>query len=135
MMSMNPQKMMEKCMGKMQQAGIPEEKINRWQTMMKTPLPLDSPGAIYRMAETLGLSEEQQQQLQKIEAEAREQGLAVLTEEQRKQLEEVASKPEPMMNMCKEMMPKMMEMMQGMMNGSATPKPVFLMGDNQKKKN
>ena len=115
MMAMDPKSMMEKCMTMMGKAGIPEGKVKRWKTMMQIPLALDTPGVICRMAEALGLSEEQQQQLQTIEAEARKKSLAVLTEEQRKQLEEIAAEPEPMMNMCEEMMPKMMETMKEQM--------------------
>ncbi|WP_022661089.1 hypothetical protein [Paucidesulfovibrio longus] len=117
---MDPKTMMDKCMSKMRQAGMPEEKIDRWQAMMQTPVALDSPGAIYRRAEELGLSEEQIKQLQDIEAETREKALAVLSDKQREQVGETPTAPEPMMNMCKEMMPKMMEMMQGMMGGSAS---------------
>jgi hypothetical protein len=104
--------MMAQCKNMMSQMGMPEDMVKRWDTMMRTPIFMDSPCAIYGQAETLNLTEEQKQQLIDIENQARAKSMAVLTDEQRETLGDLPDKPMPMMKMCGEMKSRMMPMMQ-----------------------
>ena len=114
-MPMDPQAMMQQCMGMMQQAGVPAEMMRRCQVMMNTPVFLDSPCAVFGQAEVLGLSAAQKKQLRKIENEAREKAMAVLTAEQRDKMGKVPTTPMAMAQVCQQMCGKMMPMMQKMM--------------------
>jgi len=87
--------------------------MQRMQVMMRAPMHLDSPAALYGQAEALGLSEGQKQELMDIENEARTKALAVLTPEQRRKMGDVPDQATAMMQMCSKMMP----MMRGMMGG------------------
>lgn len=120
-MPMNPQAMMQRMMGMMQQAGVDAGMMRRCQAMMFTPVFLDSPFAIRGQAEALGLSDEQKQKLLDVENEARQKAKTVLTEEQIKKLGEVLDKPMAMMEMCQKMSSKMMPMMQKMMGSQGSP--------------
>jgi hypothetical protein len=104
--------MMAQCQNMMGQMGMSEDMVKRWDTMMRTPIFMNSPCAIYGQAETLNLTEEQKQQLIDIENQARAKSMAVLTDEQRETLGDLPDKPMPMMEMCGQMKSRMMPMMQ-----------------------
>lgn len=87
----------------------------RMQAMMNTPIFLDSPCAVYGQRDRLRLTDEQKSQLIKIENEARQKALAVLTPEQKATLGDLPEKPMAMMQMCQNMSSKMMPMMKEMM--------------------
>lgn len=114
-MFMNPRMVMENMMGMMRHAGIDPHMIRRCHAMMFAPMFLDSPAAIRGQAESLGLSDEQKQQLLDIEKEAREKARSVLTEEQTKRMGPIPETPMAMIEMCQEMPAKMMPVMQQMM--------------------
>lgn len=120
-MPMNPQMMMQRMMGMMQQAGVGPDMMQRCMVMMRTPVFLDSPATIRGQAEALGLSEEQVKKLLDIENEARQKAKTVLTEEQIKKMGEIPDKPMAMMEMCQQMSAKMMPMMQKMMGSQGGP--------------
>ncbi len=117
---MGPEDMMARCMGMMKKMDMSEMMMKRMDAMMKTPIFLDSPCAVYGQKDRLDLTEEQQQQLIRIENDAREKSLAVLTAEQKKTLGELPDKPMAMMKMCRKMGGKMMPMM-GNMQGCMGP--------------
>lgn len=122
---MNPEEMMQQCMQKMQEAGVPKEMISKWRMMMKTPISADSPAALAARVQELGLSKEQLSELDEIEDKACEKALDVLTPEQQvKALANIApaeSKPKsamPMMDMCMSFRSKMMQNMMGGSNST-----------------
>lgn len=120
-MPMNPQMMMQRMMGMMQQAGVSLDMMHRCMVMMRSPVFLDSPAAIRGQAEALGLSDEQLKRLLDIENEARQKAKSVLTEEQIKTMGEIPEKPMAMMEMCQQMSGKMMPMMRKMMGSQGGP--------------
>ena len=77
--------------------------------MMRGPVSPDSPSALYGQADNLGLSDEQKAKLMEIETDARQKALAVLTDEQRKKVRDLSSKPMTMMQMCQQMRARMMK--------------------------
>jgi YHS domain-containing protein len=99
---------MQRCQAMMQKAGIKPEMMQRCQVMMQTPIFMDSPCAIYGQANALKLSENQKKQLMDIENEARKKALAVLTDEQKKNMGDIPEKPMTMFQMCQQICPKMM---------------------------
>jgi YHS domain-containing protein len=72
--------------------------------LMRSRIFLDGPAAIYGQAKALGLSEEQEKQLDKIQKEARDKALAVLTAEQRAKLGKVPNVPMTLMQVYSQMM-------------------------------
>jgi hypothetical protein len=118
-MPMNPQMMMQRMMGMMQQSGVGADMMQRCMVMMRTPVFLDSPSAIRGQPKSFGLSDEQKQKLLDIENEARQKAKSVLTVEQITKMGEVPEKPMAMMEMCQQMSAKMMPMMQRMMGGGS----------------
>ena len=119
-MPMNPQMMMQRMMGMMQQAGADTEIVRRCRTMMFTPVFPDSPAGIRGQSQVLGLSDEQIKKLLDIENEARQKAKSVLNEEQMKKMGETPDKSMTMMEMCQQMKSVMMPMMQNMM-GTGSP--------------
>jgi YHS domain-containing protein len=69
---------------------------------------LDSPAAILVQIQTLGLSGKQKLKLLKVEKQARQKALAVLTPEQRRKLGDVSAPPVSMASLCRKMCGKMM---------------------------
>jgi YHS domain-containing protein len=120
------QTIMQCCMSMMQKAGVKPEMIRRCQTMMRTPIFIDSPCAVYGQAGILKLSEEQKKKLIEIENEARKKAFAVLTEEQKKQMGDIPEKPMAMAQMCQQMCSKMMPMMQKMMSSEGKTGPMMM---------
>jgi len=116
-----PKGMMARRMGMMSKAGMTPEAMKRMRVMMRTPISMDGPAAIYSQAADLGLSGEQKAKLLGIENEARTKALAVLTPEQRKKLGKIPDKPMAMMQMCQQMGPMMMKSMPGMKGGKGGP--------------
>ncbi len=116
-MPISPQAMMQQCMGMMRQAGVSEEMMRRCQVMIKTPIFLDSPCAVFGQAKSLGLSDAQKKRLATIEKESREKAMAVLTPEQRNKMGKIPPTPMAMGQVCQQMCGKMMPMMQKMMGG------------------
>lgn len=115
-----PKGMMARRMGMMSKAGMTPEAMKRMRVMMRTPISMDGPAAIYSQAADLGLSGEQKAKLLGIENEARTKALAVLTPEQRKKMGKIPDKPMAMMQMCQRMGP-MMKSMPGMKGGKGGP--------------
>ncbi|MHC4457680.1 MAG: DUF2703 domain-containing protein [Planctomycetota bacterium] len=76
--------------------------------MMQTKIFSNSPAAILGQAQTLGLSEAQNQKLSEIEKQAREKALAVLTPEQQEKLGDVSVPPVSMASLCQKMCGKVM---------------------------
>lgn len=112
--------------GMMKQSDMPQEMMRRWEVMMRTPIYLDSPCALYGQADSLGLSKEQEKKLQEIEDEARAKAQAVLTTEQRKKLGEIPDTPVAMMQMCQQMRAKMMSMAPNTGDGCAAGKAMMM---------
>jgi YHS domain-containing protein len=94
--------------------------------MMRTPIFIDSPCAIYGQAEALKLSEEQKEKLIEIENEARKKAMDVLTDEQKKKMGDIPNKPMAMAQMCQQMCGKMTPMMQKMMGGKGKAGPMMM---------
>ena len=124
-MSMDPAAMMQQCMGMMQEAGVPAEMMRRCQVMMKTPIFLDSPCAVFGQAKSLGLSDAQKKQLTEIENDARKKAMAVLTPEQRDKMGKVPTTPMAMAQVCQQICGKMMPMMQKRMGSKEMGKPMM----------
>lgn len=80
------------------------------RVVMSAPIFLDSPSVIYGQATYLELSEAQKTKLLKIEREARQKALAVLSDGQRKKLGDVPDTPTTMMEMCDSMISRMHRM-------------------------
>lgn len=97
------------CM--MQKAGVTPAVIRRCEVMMRTPIFIDSPCAIYGQADELKLSEEQKKKLIEIENEARKKAMDVLSDEQKKSMGDISDKPMAMAQMCQQMCSKMMQKM------------------------
>jgi hypothetical protein len=68
--------------------------------IMRAPVYLDSPAVIVGQAEKLQLSDEQKESLKKIEQDARERALAVLTAAQREKLGKIPDKPISLAQVC-----------------------------------
>ncbi len=116
-----PGNMMNECMKKMHGAGISEDTIHQWQVIANTPVQMDDPAAILGQADALGLSKEQRQKLSDSLKESREKANSILTEDQKKKMGKISSKPMTMMemwqSMCGKMGPMMKEKMKGMPGG------------------
>lgn len=125
-MRMNPQMMMQRMMGMMEQAGVDSGMMRRCMVMMRNPVFLDSPSAIIAQAESLGLSDEQLEKLRDIENQARQKAKTVLTEEQIKKMGEVPDKPMPMMEMCETMYTKVMPSMEKMTEAGSQGGPMMM---------
>ena len=125
-MPMNPQTMIQRMMGMMDQAGFDARMMRRCMTMMRNPVFLDSPSAIIAQAESLGLSDEQLKKLRDIENEARQKAKTVLTKEQIKKMGEVPDKPMPMTEMCETMYAKVIPSMEKMTEASSQGGPMMM---------
>lgn len=93
----------------MEHMGAPPEMIKQGQMMMKAPMYLDEAMCLYARSAELGLNEKQKEELLKIQKEAREKALKLLTEEQKKKLGTVSAEPISMKQLCQQMMKKMEE--------------------------
>jgi hypothetical protein len=106
-MMMGDKQMGPNMMDMMKQMGMKPERMDRMQLLMRTPVFVDSPTALQVQGDRLGLSEEQAKKLGRIEKEARQKALTLLTPEQRTKLGGIPDKPPVVMEMCQQMMAKM----------------------------
>jgi len=110
-MPTTPQSMMQSPMGMMKNMGMSDAMMKRCRLMMSTPINPYDPAALLAVKGDLNLTDDQVAKLKSIMDKAREDAKNLLTDDQNKKLEEVAKRPDTMMEMCQQMMPMMQKMM------------------------
>ena len=105
------------------------------ETLMQTPLFLDSPAVIRAQAESLNLSPDQIQKLTDIENEARQKAKSLLNEEQLKKLGNPPEKPVVMSDACLAgMLPAAEQLLQKIIRGQGTTQNPESKSDDSEKK-
>jgi len=113
----------------MEEAGISDEMRTQCRSMMMAPMYMDSPAVLVGMAVKLGLTDDQKNKLMEIEKGARKQALAVLNEQQVKQLGKISDTPMAAMDGMKQMHEKMKPVMEKMVKeGKQMPMSCPMMG-------
>lgn len=98
---------MKEMQARMKKAGVSEETMKAHMAMMNAPLYMDSPEMLLGQADALGLTDDQNAQLNKVVQDARAKAAAILTDAQRTTLGQVPDKPMTMTKTRADMMEKM----------------------------
>lgn len=94
---------------RLERMGATPEMIKEGQLMIRFQMYMDGAEALLAQSKELGLTDQQKEELAKIQKEAREKALKLLTEEQRKKLGAVPAEPKSMLQLNKEILKKMSE--------------------------